>query len=449
MIHIKNDIYFLPDKLVLIKGKNISADVLKEIYELNIPDFAEMETPREVMSKMQDTDNVNYEYCFPIAGGICVSEKCQLRCNYCAFDSKENGLSVVTMEQVVPFVNFLASNLIMRRLINKFNDEILDVYLAGGGEPTYDWARLVEIVEYIKDISLTYDIHYTLGVTTNGILEETQLKYIKDNFNLITVSFDGLPELQEKNRIFPGGKGTFKKVNHALKYFAKFNVPIVMRTTIWPDDYSKLNEIAEYVFNEYPNVTLLDVEPINSRGRAAKSRKDTLKKDYVDYYIETKKRLAEKGMSERLVCGKFKDNTTGFLCGTSYGKNPWLLPNGNMVTCIDAKDKAAVVATVQDGILEKKVFRDSIIETYLDKKEQCKECFALHFCGGGCPLRYVNSEEKKNNDKECAMIRKYWLYIFDELLSGNEIWGWETKSLDLNNKQVQAKQIWRRAWKSN
>lgn len=216
MLHIKDDIYYVPDKLVLLKGNNISDDILNEVYALNIPDFTEMETPREAMAKMQDTDAVNYEYCFPITGGICVSEKCQLRCNYCAFDSKEKGLSIVTMDQVIPFVNFLVSNLIMRRLTSRFDDEVLDLYLAGGGEPTYDWERLVEIVEYVKDISLKHNIHYTLGLTTNCILEETQLKYIKDNFNLITVSFDGLPELQDKNRIFPGGKGTFKKVQYII-----------------------------------------------------------------------------------------------------------------------------------------------------------------------------------------------------------------------------------------
>lgn len=449
MLHIKDDIYFLPDKLVLLKGKTISDDTLNEIYELDIPDFAETETPKEAMAKMQDTDNVNYAYCFPITGGICVSEKCQLRCNYCAFDSREKGLSVVTMEQVIPFINFLVSNFIMRRLISKANDEVLDLYLAGGGEPTYDWERLVEIVEYVKDVSRKHNIRYTFGLTTNCILEYPQLKYIKDNFNLITVSFDGLPELQDKNRIFPGGKGTFEKVNHSLKYLAEFNVPIVMRSTIWPDDYSRLNEIVKYVFNQYPNVTLLDVEPINSRGRAAKSKNDTLKKDYVDYYIETKKRLSEIGMSDRFICGKFKDNIASFLCGTSYGKNPWLLPNGNVVTCIDAKDKAAVVATVHDGVLEKNIFRDNILEIYLSKRKSCENCFALHFCGGGCPLRYVNLEEEKNNDQECAMIRKYWLYIFDELLSGNKVFGWETKHLPLNSKEIQVKQIWRKTWKSN
>lgn len=449
MLHIKDDIYFLPDKLVLLRGENISEDVLNEINGLNIPDFTELENPRDAMSKMQDANAVNYEYCFPITGGICVSEKCQLRCTYCAFDSKEKGLSIVTMDQVKPFVNFLVSNLIMRRLANASGDEVLDIYLAGGGEPTYDWQRLVEIVEYIKYMSLRHSFRYTLGLTTNCILDEEQLKYLKDNFNLITVSFDGLPELQDKNRIFPGGTGTFKKVHHSLKYFAEFNVPVVMRSTIWPSDYCRLDEIADYVFNEYPNVTLLDVEPINSRGRAAKSKNDTIEKDYVDYYLETKKRLSAIGMGDKFVCGKFKDNVASFLCGTSYGKNPWLLPNGNVVTCIDAKDKAAVVATVHDGILEKKIFNDNILEIYLNKRESCKECFALHFCGGGCPLRYVNKEEGKNNDKECAMIRKYWMYIFNELLNGNEVLGWGTKQHVLNNRQIDAMQIWRKTWKSN
>ena len=47
------------------------------------------------------------------------------------------------------------------------------------------------------------------------------------------------------------------------------------------------------------------------------------------------------------------------------------------------------------------------------------------------------------------MIRKYWLYIFDELLKGNEIFGWKTKQLVLSNKEIDARQIWRKTWKSN
>lgn len=449
MLHIKDDIYFLPDKLVLIKGTNLSENDISGIYELDIPDFVENETPLEAMSKMQDTDNVNYEYCFPITGGICVSEKCQLRCNYCAFDSKEIGLSVVSMDQVVPFVDFLVSNLIMRRLVSEAEDEMLDIYLAGGGEPTYDWDVLVKIVEYVKDVSSKHRIKYTLGLTTNCILSEEQLKYIKDNFNLITVSFDGLPELQNQNRMFPGGQGTFEKVNFSLKYFARYNVPIVMRSTIWPKDYNRLNEIVEYIFNEYPNVSLLDVEPINSRGRAAKNKNNTLEKDYVDYYIIAKKILSKQDKGDRFVCGKFKDNVASFLCGTSYGKNPWLLPNGNIVTCIDAKDKATVVATVHDGKIKKKVFRDGLLETFLERRSKCNNCFALRFCGGGCPLRYVNCEEEKNNDKECEMIRKYWCYIFDELLAGRDVFGWTTKDIPMNKDQVLAKQIWRKTWNLN
>ena len=448
MLHVRDDIYFLPDKLVLLKGDTISDDDIKEIYQLEIPDFIEKETPKEMMAKMQDIESVNYEYCFPITGGICVSEKCQLRCNYCAFDSKEKGLSVVKMEQVVPFVDFLVSNIIIRRLVNNSNEEVLDVYLAGGGEPTYDWEIFIRIVEYVKQVSLKHNIQYTLGLTTNCILDKGQLEYIKDNFNLITVSFDGLPELQNKNRIYPGGKGTFEKVNDSLKYFSKFNVPVVMRSTIWPNDYSRLNEIAEYVFNEYPNVTLLDVEPINSRGRASRSKSGTLEKDYVDYYLETKRQLSSLGIGDRLVCGKFKDNIASFLCGTSYGKNPWLLPNGDIVTCIDAKGNAPVVATVCEGVLKKHIFKDVLLETYLEKRKKCEGCFALRFCGGGCPLRYVNPEEEKNNYKECAMIQKYWMYIFDELLVNNDIFGWQTKDLTLSNKDITGKQIWRKTWKS-
>ena len=447
MIRIKEDTYFIPSKLALIKGENISEQIEKEILATKITEFGDSVTPKEAMSKMQDTDKVDYEYCFPITGGICVSDKCQLRCNYCAYSSEEEGLSIITMDKAVPFINFLLSNLLMRRLVHHSNDEKIDIYFAGGGEPTYNWSRLVEIVEYIKTVCKSHNVQYTFGITTNSILNDNQLEYIKNNFNLIVVSFDGLPEIQNRNRTFANGKGTFEKVNHSLKYFLESNTPISIRSTIWPTDYSRINDIVEFVLNEYPNVSLIEMEPVNSRGRAADSQRDTLKGDFVDYFISAKEELYKKGLEDKLFCGKFKDAVVDYICGTAYGKNPWLLPNGNIVTCIDAKENSTVVATVADGVLKKNVFKDQITETYLQKRTQCRECFAFSFCGGGCPLRYVYSSEEKNNDEECNMIKKYWLYIFEEILKGKDVLGWEGKDIALQEKGIIAKQIRRTTWK--
>ena len=46
----------------------------------------------------------------------------------------------------------------MRRLLNNSNEEFLDIYLAGGGKPTYVVGLLINIVEYVKQISSKHNI---------------------------------------------------------------------------------------------------------------------------------------------------------------------------------------------------------------------------------------------------------------------------------------------------
>ena len=447
MLEVRPGLWLLPEKLILVEGQTVTAAEVDALRRTDGFSFADPKTPKDAMQEMQDPNQVDYALCFPISGGICVSDKCQLRCKYCAFESAEHNRETVTMEQVKPFVDFLIANLIMRRLVSRKTDEVLDLYLAGGGEPTYAWDRMVQIVEYTEAQCAKHKIAHTFGITTNCILNAEQTDYLRKHFNLITVSFDGLPDVQNKNRAFAGGRGTFEAVNRTLMDFCQTDTPIVMRATIWPEDYKRLTDMVQFVTEHYPNVSYLDVEPINRRGRAAKSDHATVADDFLEHYWRAKQWLGE-AREGWLSCGKFKDDIVGFLCGTAYGRNPWLLPNGNIVTCIDAREKAAVVATVQDGTLQKKISQDQLLEAYLKHLDDCRSCFAFRFCGGGCPLNVVNPEEAENQAMECRMIRRYWKMLFEKLITETMCFGWRADPIAAAAPGQKAWEIRREIWKS-
>ncbi len=392
MIGISEKLAIHPNKLILVSGEIKQKEDFDNKLNTLIPDiFGNSLTSYDILKKRYDTTAVDYSVMFPINGGICLSDACDLRCNYCAFSSNETDKMIASLKDTKVFVDFLIKNLVMRRLVSKTEkDEILDIYFAGGGEPTYSWSLLTQTVEYIKERAEELGFKYTLGITTNGILNKTQVDYIIENFNLIVVSFDGIPEIHDKNRKKADGGGSFSILGKTLEYLKEKNCPIVMRTTIWPEDYKYLNDMIRFVCENYPNVEDWSVEPVNARSRAIDSCSEFVRESYTDYFINAKKFIELNQYRNILLSGKFKDNVVDFLCGTSYGLNPWLLPDGRLVTCLDARDLAPVLGKINQRKLTKYVFRDTLIEKYVKYRGRCEECYAFRFCGGGCPLRYIN-----------------------------------------------------------
>ena len=98
MLEVRPGLWLLPEKLILVEGQTVTAAEADALRRTDGFSFADPKTPKDAMQEMQDPNQVDYALCFPISGGICVSDKCQLRCKYCAFESAEHNRETVTME---------------------------------------------------------------------------------------------------------------------------------------------------------------------------------------------------------------------------------------------------------------------------------------------------------------------------------------------------------------
>jgi radical SAM protein with 4Fe4S-binding SPASM domain len=378
-------------------------------------------------------NDVKGDNIYPSAGGICLTESCQLRCNYCSFSSGESNITT-TFEEIKAFVNFLIKNLIFKRMI--YHEEYpLRIVITGGGEPTYKWDEFVYAIEYIKEKCSKNNIHYYINATTNGILKEKQIKYLIDNINFIMVSFDGIPTIQNKNRKTANGSGTADIVECTLKMLDDENANFSIRTTIWPEDYCHINEMADFVLSNYKNVKGWDIEPIIPRGRAIRHNSFESESRFVDlnfshYYIEAKKHILTHNYHDVLSCSKFNNVT----CGTIYGFHPWLIPNGKVVTCQDAKEKAIQIGRIDNGKYIPNDFHDNYAKICKESSKKCSTCFAYGFCLSGCPLKYLNSESRETAEIECNMIRAYWKNVLVNLVKNNEYLGFKLEEIETIGK---------------
>lgn len=403
-------------------------------YELYLDNYVEnrfgsAEDLNVYDNKFFPNDDVKGDNIYPSAGGICLTESCQLRCNYCSFSSGESNVTT-SFEEIKVFVDFLIRNSIIKRMVNH-EEYPLRIVITGGGEPTYKWEEFVYAVEYIKEKCSKNNIHYYINTTTNGIVNEKQIKYLIDNINFIMVSFDGIPAIQNKNRRTANGSETAEIVARTLKILDDEDANFSIRTTIWPEDYYYINEMADFISSNYKNVKEWDIEPIIPRGRAIQhnsleSENRFVGSNFSRYFIGAKKHIINHNYNDVLSCSKF----TSVTCGTIYGFHPWLIPNGKVVTCQDAKEKAIQIGRIDNGKYIPNNFHDNYAKICKEASTKCSTCFAYGLCLSGCPLKYLNAESCETAKIECDMIRAYWKNILVNLVENNEYLGFKLEEIE-------------------
>lgn len=416
--------FYLTDNVIYYPGLFLLAVVnhIKYIPEVNKKVESKVQFD-QATSKIEDhfTDyRVDVDKIYPTSGGISVTDFCQLRCNYCSFSSS-NLKNKLSQNDINSFVNYLIKNALLRRLLFP-NEQTVRIVITGGGEPTSAWNEFVSAIEYIKKKCLQKNIQCQISATTNGMLSHSQREYLLQNLDSILVSYDGLPEIQNKNRIISNNAESARIVEETLNFFDKKRANYSIRTTIWPEDYHLMNDMAEYICTKYAHAKNWDVEPIIARGRAIENVQDMfVKSEFADAFISAKMYIKNNGYKDILSCSKFNSYT----CGTIYGFHPWLVPNGDIVTCQDAKEKAVRIGRVDNGIIQLSDFYDKYAELYDSNIRECQECFAYGFCYGGCPLKRLSQESEKEIANECANIVKYWESVLHQLTITESFLEWK------------------------
>lgn len=135
-----------------------------------------------------------------------VSNDCNLRCRYCyaCGGSYDRPRELMTKETAREFVEFCA----------KTFDHIGRIVFFGG-EPLLNPGIIAFICELFTEYKALGKITYlpVFGIITNGtILNDPVLEIIKRYVSFITVSIDGPQELNDRNRIYSDGRGSYNRI---------------------------------------------------------------------------------------------------------------------------------------------------------------------------------------------------------------------------------------------
>ena len=361
--------------------------------------------------------------------GLCLSYDCQLRCTYCSFRSEEHHTDSIDEADIDAYLRHMFKAMIMNRTVTGEN-ESLSIHITGGGEPTYHWKKLRCIVEYADKLSHESGINCSLSLTTNGILSTEQIAFISEHFQSVMVSYDGLPKIQDLNRHFEAGTGTSTILDNTLRLFSKAlnGKGLIIRTTIWPQDYSQLREMAVQLFSNY-SVSQWDIMPVLPYGRAEDTAADSKNYtgDFLNSYLDLLAFATEK-YPEAVITTPFFPNSLAIqYCGALEIECPWLLPSGKIVACLESEASQPEIGHVSNGVVSfAETSRNFLAERVLDQLSECEECIAFRFCRGGCPVSQMRDSvlSKTARTWQCQQTVEYFQYVFSQILQNKTCFNW-------------------------
>jgi uncharacterized protein len=117
----------------------------------------------------------------------------------------------------------------------------------GGGEPSLFQDEVNEALGIIEEIAKKYALPIFRYIATNGVMPEAKVRWLASRFDLIGLSCDGTPDIQNRQRPTHGGGGssaTLEKTAHLLNRMGK---PFHVRTTITHDIMRDQPAIADYL----------------------------------------------------------------------------------------------------------------------------------------------------------------------------------------------------------
>ncbi|MCM1103446.1 MAG: radical SAM protein [Clostridium sp.] len=174
-----------------------------------------------------------------------ITQDCNFRCTYCIYSEKRNerqrshSSKVMSWETAKQAVDFFWEHTIDNDGVN------IGFY---GGEPLLQSGLVKRIMEYAKKRFAGKIL--TFSMTCNGsLLTEENVQFLEQNRVSLLVSLDGPKQIQDQNRVFADGRGTYDTVMKRLaaikqkypEYWDKIHYSMVLDPK---NDFDEINEIC-------------------------------------------------------------------------------------------------------------------------------------------------------------------------------------------------------------
>lgn len=346
---------------------------------------------------------------------------CNLNCKYCFYNdlSKNQNFKQVLMN------NQTTENLISK--VMDFADDFVN-FAFQGGEPTLAgidyFKNFVKLVNKYnkKNIKIDYSIQ------TNGtLLNQDFAKFLSENKFFVGLSLDGTQKVNDINRIYKNGNGTFKEILNAKKILDEYNIEYNVLCVITNHTAKNINNI--YDFFKQNNIFKMQFIPCLTPIES-----DTFDECLSNSnYLKFLKNLFDKWYNDikngKIIYIRYFENILMILlnmkpeiCGMTGTCNNQMIveSNGNVYPCDFYVIDKYLIGNFNNNDFndfEKNLSKVNFIESSLHIHNKCKVCKWYNLCAGGC-RRYKEHFSVSNPSlyRYCNQNKEFFNYSIDRFL---------------------------------
>lgn len=361
----------------------------------------------------------------PTAVTLFLTTACNLRCTYCYASAGDTPLRNMSLDVAKKGINFVLNNAI------KKGENHIDISYHGGGEPTVNWKVMTTSLIYGKEKAEEAGIKVRSAIATNGVLTDSQLDWIIDNLDGVSLSFDGLPEVQDAHRLMVNGKGSSERVLHTMRRFDESSFTYGIRLTVTHDLIAKLPASIEFLCSQFQPLRI-QVEPAYQMGRWREAPSAETEA-FIDAYRKAQA-IAKSYDREIIFSGARLGLLTNHFCGITQDSF-CLSPDGNVSGCYEVFMEEAdwadtffygkPVLGVNDYVFDMNVLNDLRLQA-VQHRDFCQGCYAKWSCGGDCYHKAltVNGAGDFQGSDRCHIIREFTKDQILEKIAGTNTWFW-------------------------
>ncbi|HTX98935.1 MAG TPA: radical SAM protein [Bacteroidota bacterium] len=343
---------------------------------------------------------------------LLVSRRCNMQCIYCYASAQPDG-PMMSVDQALSATDYY---------LNQWAGS-LRVSFHGGGEPTLNHAVLQAVVDRVRERASGRKA--TFSVVTNGVLSPSRLDWLMENHFNITISWDGPPAVQNRNRPLVGGRASSQHLESTARILGDRGYPFWVRSTISPAD--DIRETVAY-FAKF-GVKKIHLEPLFPHGReydemrfgsdstddVAAPAASELVRLMLDAIAECERHGIKLSNS---VIGRDLPKWRGSqFCGSACSRGLLVTHDGSLTSCsevVDSQDEASPVfhygtLDAASGLLvTDQQKRGLTAKRHVMNIGRCSACPVKYACGTGCAIKaYRYSGNVLGIDAvNCAYVRQ-------------------------------------------
>ncbi len=342
----------------------------------------------------------------PSAGVLLMTSACNLRCTYCYAFGGEGPLRQMTLPLARTVIDTVSQNALLN------GEDEFSLTFHGGGEPTVNWEVLTGAIEY----AMQKELPCKINMATNGIYSQEKLDFIIQHFSEVSLSFDGMEEIQNQQRPKAGGLSSYEAVMQTIRAFDEHNFAYGVRMTVTPEFFSKMAQNVEFLCQE-TSCRGVQIEPTYTGERGGHADPDPAQSlAFIEGFQEAFEMACRYGMPLSYSGARPLVISTSFCKAASQALV--VTPEGHLVTCFEVHDEThplseaftvgKISPTDADGKLLTTLEEENLLPILgqnearvqvdhhaltefarkeIEKREECQACFCYWHCAGDCATR--------------------------------------------------------------